>query len=362
MDVATVYEYLEWRGDLTFSSDKLNEVDASVFSMLSYINYDELSAGEDISIRDAADVYCPDGNYEGIKLGLILPSRKINKLFFLSSRTRRFGNVTVSDYVSKTSEEDNCQFAATAFHLTGKRLVIAFRGTDDSIVGWKEDCYMSFLDEIHAQRMAVEYVEMIAKKYPDERIYLTGHSKGGNLAMYSAIRASGETAARILHVYSCDGPGLSKKTIESPEFKAVKRKITALVPQSSFIGTLFDIGTDYDVVRGKVEGAFQHDSFTWDVKGNSFVHLPSLSSRGKKHGEQFKQSMGRMTAEEKKEFIDTLFSLIESTGAKTLSDFKDSGFKKLITLIKNYSGLDKQKRELMLNIALKLFDLKKEKE
>lgn len=358
--MGTKFDYLTWRGDLAFSTDGLNEVDGSILAMLSYIDYYSITRGRDISLKGAVRKYCPDRKYDSVKLGLIIPSKKINKLFCSAAQTLRYGDVRATDYVSRTSVEEICQFAAVTFHLTDKRAVISFRGTDDSLVGWREDCHLSFCEEIPAQRMALEYTERMIAKYPEKKFYLVGHSKGGNLAVYSAVKCSKETRARIIKAYSYDGPGLSYELAHSKEFRAAQKKLEMIVPQSSFIGIMFDVCEQYTVVNALSRGAFQHDSFTWDVRGGSFVHLPELSQRGKKNAEQFRESMARMSLEEKREFVDMLFSVIESTGAKTLTDFTDRRFKKAGMIIKNYSGMDKEKKALMQGLFFKLFEFKKE--
>ena len=357
--MATKFDYLTWRGDLTFSADSFNEVDGSILAMLSYIDYGKFFGGEAV-FSEVVNHYCPDKKYDSVKLGLIIPSKKINKLFCTAAETRRFGSIRVSDYEARTSVEENCQFAAVTFHLPNRRAVIAFRGTDDSLVGWREDCYLSFCEEIPAQRMAVEYLERIAEKYPSERLYLVGHSKGGNLSMYSTVKCSDEARAQIVRAYCYDAPGLSKALAASDEFHAAKRKLVVIVPQSSFIGTMFDVGGHYTVVNGTARGALQHDSFTWEIEGASFKHLPELSERGRKNAKQFNDSMDRMSEEEKREFVEMLFSIVQSTGAQTLTDITNGKFKSVGALIKNYGGMDKEKKELMLGLFLKLFDFKKQ--
>ncbi len=356
--MADQFDYLHWRGDLSFKADKFNEVDGSILAMLSYIDYDAISKAS-IPLSVAAEDYCPDKKYDSVRLGLIIPSKKINRMFCTAAESLRFGNLIISDFEWKTSIPEICQFAAVTYHLSSKQAVIAYRGTDDSLVGWREDCCLSYLDEIPAQRMAVEYFEKMAEKYPDEKFYLVGHSKGGNLALYTALSCDKALRRRIVQVFSYDGPGLAKRRAQSRDFTSMQKKLTIIVPQSSFIGTMFDVREHYTVVNGTVRGAYQHDCFTWAVEGASFVRLPELSERGKKNAEQFAQSMDRMTLEERREFAETLFSMIESTGAKSLTDLTSATPKKLLTLVKNYNGMDKEKRGLMFTLVLKLFDLKK---
>ncbi len=351
-------EYLKWRGDLSFSKDKFNEVDGSILAMLSYIDYDSISK-EPIRLCDAVAGYCPDQKYDSVRLGLIIPSKKVNRTFCTAGESKRFGDCIITDFEWRTSEEECCQFAAVTYHLPSGRAVICYRGTDDSLVGWREDCCLSYLDEIPAQRLAIEYFERMAEKYPKEKFYFVGHSKGGNLAVYTAVKCRPELRERIVRAYCYDGPGLSRSLARSKDFSAVSRKLSIIVPQSSFIGTMFDMKGKYTVVNGTVQGPYQHDCFTWAIEGSSFVRMPELSARGKKNAEQFRRSMQRMTAEEKREFADTLFAAIESTGAKSLTDLSNGTPKKIVGLIRNYRGFDKEKRAMMLELVLKLFDFKK---
>ena len=360
--MSTMFEYIKWRGDLSFTDNRFNEVDGAILSMISYIDFGAIGGGRDMLLRDAAQGYCPDMKYDSVRLGLIIPSKNINKLFCDAAASKRFGVLTVSDYRAKTSDEENCQFAAMSFHLPNKRVAVAFRGTDDSIVGWREDFCLSYLDEIPAQRLAVEYIEMIAAKYPDRRIYVCGHSKGGNLSMYATVNCSADTREKIIRAYCYDGPGLSRKMVSSQEFKDSSRKLQIYVPQSSYIGTMFERGKRYTVIQSGRQGARQHDSFSWVVDVSSFERVAELSPKGKKNEEQFRASMDRMTPQEKRDFVETFFSMVYSTGAHTLTDFSSGGFNKLNTLMKNYSGLDKSKRDMMFTIILRLFDVKRVKQ
>lgn len=354
--MANQFDYLSWRGDLSFSSDKLNEVDGSILAMLSYIDYDAISK-EPITLKKAAAGYCPDKKYDSVRLGLIIPSKKINQIFCMAGESARFGDCLISDFESRTSREENCQFAAVTYHLSGNKAVICYRGTDDSLVGWREDCCLSYLEEIPAQSRAVAYFERMAEKYPEKKFYFVGHSKGGNLAVYTTLKCRPELRARIIRAYSYDGPGLSSKLARSKSFTALKRKLSIIVPQSSFIGTMFDVRGHYTVVHGTMRGPYQHDCFTWAVEKNRFVRLPELSARGKKNAEQFRESMARMTEEEKRELVKVLFAAIESTGAQSLTDLTSGTPKKLVTLIKSYNGVDKEKRAMTVSLVLKLFDL-----
>lgn len=354
----TLYDYLKWRGDLSFSEVLLGEADSVILSMLSYIDFEKLCGSEITPLSVASNGYCSDGKYDSINLGLIMPSKQINRMFCEMSKTRRFANVTVSDYVSRTNVEEGYQFAAMTFHLSREHMAVVFRGTDDSIAGWREDCRLAFLDSIPAQRMAVEYLEDVAERYTGKKIFIMGHSKGGNMAVYSAVKCSDAVRERVVRAFSLDGPGLSRSTVDSEEYERAEEKLTILLPQSSYIGTMFERGEKYSVVVSRGNGLLQHDPFTWCLRGPRFLKFKSLSNRGKKNEEQFRKSMDKMSADEKRELVEGMFNIVESTGAQTLTDLTKQSHKKLAALIKTYGGLDKEQRKLITMLLFKLLDLK----
>ncbi|MBQ4091457.1 MAG: DUF2974 domain-containing protein [Clostridia bacterium] len=358
--MANLLDYIAWRGDLSFSDSKFCEVDGSVCSMLSYNDFGELCGGEDKTLLEAAKKRCPDLKNRDVKLGLIIPSENINELLFAAAKSRRYESVTVSDYESYTNDAETCQFAAMTFHLPGNRMAVVFRGTDDTITGWREDFCLAYLDSIPSQIRATEYLNRVAQKYPFKRIYLCGHSKGGNLTMYALAHCGAAAFAKILTAYCFDGPGLNDADFASKQYKQRERKLAVYVPQSSFIGIMFNIPKRYTVVNGVRKGAFQHDPFFWEVRGPVFEHLEGLSERGRKNEEQFRTALAKMTLAERRDFVETFFHVVESTGAKTLTELTDGGVKHLGLIVKNYGGLDKQRREMFLGLFLKLFDLKQE--
>ena len=355
--MSEIFDYLKWRGDLSFSKVALCEVDSVIFSMLAYVDLAELCASGEVTVAEGAKRFCREER----ELGLIMPTKQIRRMLFEMAKTRRFGKIVITDAVSRISEREGYQFAAASFLLTGKSLLISFMGTDDSIVGWREDCCLAFLDEIPAQRMATEYLLAVAEKYPDRQIYLTGHSKGGNLAIYSAVKCADRLSDRIAGVYCNDGPGLSRKMIESEEYAVLQPKLHVLLPKSSFIGIMFEKGEKFSVVDCPKGGLYQHDPFCWVLDGAKFKKLDSLSTKGLKNERVFRERMEKMSLDEKKELVEGVFEIIESTGAKTLTELTRQAPKRLVSLIKTYTELDKEKREMITLLLFRLLGLKKEK-
>ncbi len=345
--MSNVFDYVKWRGDLSFSQSKFCAADALILAMFTFIDFNKLGGGEDISFDAASDGYCPDESYDSVDFGLIIPTEQINRLFCESALTKRFGGIIATDMVERTDEAEGVQFAATTFHLGSDKMAIAFRGTDDSLVGWREDCCLAYLEQIPAQKMATEYLEKMAEKYPEKRIYVMGHSKGGNLTLYSTLKCSDSVARRILRAYCFDGPGVSLKMVESERFAKMKNRFDIILPQASYIGIMFERGEDYSVVQSDGKGLFQHDPFTWKVMGNDLVRLPELSALGRLHEARFRSRLSELSVEDRKIVADAIFEAIAASGIKTLSELREKGVAKVAAMVRTYVKNDKQKRELV---------------
>ena len=245
-----IFDYIKWRGDLSFHSDPPNEVDALVFSGLAYICYGAVLPADispRLTLREAAR--------EVLAMPDLLSRSQIKndrELLKAASESERFGSCILTHYVDRIIPEEETQFAAVTFLLDDGSAFLAFRGTDDSLTGWKEDFNMSFLESVPAQRMAVEYVESFVQSHALP-LRLAGHSKGGNLAVYAGARVAEKTQSCILRVYNNDGPGFGPHMMTDEGYLRIIPKIRTLVPQSSVIGMLLEIdnldtSTDYTLM------------------------------------------------------------------------------------------------------------------
>ena len=343
--MANMFDYIKWRGDLSFYQSRFCAVDGLVLSALTFLNFDALGGGEAMCIKSVTDDYCPSGAYDDTDFGLIVPTIKINKLFCRCGSTKRF--------VEKIDAEEGIQFAAMTFHISRDRMAIAFRGTDDSLIGWREDCCLSYLDEIPAQGMAVRYLSRMANKYQGKKIIVLGHSKGGNLALYSALKCPEEIAERIIRAYSFDGPGLSREMMSNARYHAMKSRLEIILPQSAYVGVMFERGERFSVIKSTGRGLFQHDPFTWEVDGADFVPMEELSTVGKLHEARFRARMEEMTAEDRRAVVEMVFDSISASGIKTLSELRERGLAKVLSAIKTYGKYDKEKRELVRTLLFK---------
>ena len=360
---SNVFDYLNWRGDLSFNTVGICEVDGLIFSILSYVDYSDVVPTEIHGVRKSPALLTVTKRYlkahsggDVPAMGLIL-SREIARLLVKASKTRRFGLISPICYVNKICDNEEKQFSAIAFQLENGDVFIAFRGTDDTIVGWKENFNMSFIYPVPAQREAVAFLEYIASMTTG-KIYLGGHSKGGNLAVYAGVKAKQEVRDRILKIYSNDAPGFDSAFISGADYRSMSDKILTFLPQSSVVGMLLEHEESYTVIKSKSAGILQHNGFSWEVLGNKFIYLESISENSRVLDKNMKNLLSGMSRDERERFVDSLFAALESkTGAKTLTELNSDKLK----LFKVWGSLDDESKAQFRRLASVLVSKKLDK-
>ena len=322
--MGTVYDYLTWRGDLSFRAAPFCEVDSLILSMFVYLDMMDIvpSLGEEgsITLCEASKAFLkryPEP--KKTKMGVLIP-KDIVKMMKAMRSTKRFGTLKMSGFVNLIDSKTELQFSAVTFLLNDGTAVVTYRGTDDTLVGWKEDMNMCFLPVVPAQLKAVEYLNAVAENH-NGKLILAGHSKGGNLAVYAAVHSDAAIRNRITAVYSNDGPGFGRNILDDPDYQEVRPRICNLVPQSSVVGMLLEHDENFTVVKSRQKsGLLQHNGLSWEILGNSFVHLKDVTPDSRKLDRTVNQWIRDMTPEQREEFAEAVYQLFSVDGAQTLTD------------------------------------------
>ncbi len=312
-----MFDYLEWRGDISFAQVDPNPVDLLILSTLSYILFDNIVPGTPdqwISLREAGEQFLAQEVLEN-KVRV----KKDLELLRAAMENERFGDVHMSFYRNILDPEQELQFSAVTYTLGNGVSVVAFRGTDRTLVGWKEDFNMAFQESVPAQREALKYLEELAI-YTLNPLILVGHSKGGNLAVYAAAKVDKETQERILEIHNQDGPGFSKTMMSDSGYLAIVPKISTYVPESSMVGILLEHEEPHMVIKSKQIGPMQHDPYSWEITRNDFVYVKEMSEGAKFLDRTTKAWMESMTIEDRNMLVDVVYEILTSGGAIHVDD------------------------------------------
>mgnify|MGYP000956683051 CR=1 FL=1 len=357
--MANIIDYIEWRGDLSFSAVPFNDIDALILCQISYLDFSGIVSErfkEYITLDDAASLFRSAKDFsKRRKVGAMINSQTV-ELLFAAASSKRFGDVKACGYTARFDLQKEEQFSATTFLTGDKHAFVAFRGTDDTIIGWKEDFNMGVLETVPAQTDALGYLTGAMKSIRG-RFRVGGHSKGGNLAIYAGANIAGKFKKRIACVYNNDGPGFREETVASPEFRELVPKIRSFYPQLSIVGMLFSHAGSYTVVESEQSGIMQHDPFSWHLTKDGFVSLSGFDPASKWFHDTFNAWFLELPDAERSRFVTTLFKVLEATDAKTNSELEKNWWQNSAKIVGAFAKLDGPSRDNVIKTVQLLFQI-----
>lgn len=344
--MGNIMDYISWRGDLSFEQSQFNEVDNLILACFSYVNLDGISA-----VTKQKGIGLKKLTKEFMKLHTMKELEADKSFIRLApfmmmemAKSVRFGKCVVRNYVNDIVTEAEQQFAAMEIVLEDGTSYVSFRGTDDTIIGWKEDFNLS-TGVVPAQKRAIEYLQKISE-HTDGMLRVGGHSKGGNLAIYGSVMCK-SAHEKILEIYSNDGPGFSREFQELPEMKEMMPKIIRIIPEYSIIGTLLEHEKEPVIVASSSKGLLQHDGFSWEVQGPALVRRDSLNKTALRFIEILHKWIDGMDTEQKRLLIEDLFATLQASGYENLSEVQSGGLKSLAAMVKRVEKFAPESRGMM---------------
>ncbi len=317
--MANITDYLRWRGDLTLELDPFNEVDNLVMCKPVALNFTDIVPEDgEIPVAEALEKYIALRGEDDSNLGPLVAAGTVEMLKVLVG-TKRFGDVRFADYINHIDWAAEEQFSALTLILPNGERFVSFRGTDDTIIAWRENFNMSVSEAVPAQTDAENYLQREGWLFPG-CLRVGGHSKGGNLAVYAAMEAPPELQKRILGVYNNDGPGFRESVRGTPEYERIRPVVTTLVPQYSMVGMLMCHEEEYSIVRSSETGISAHNGYTWEVEGPRFVRCEERALRSRIFSRAIQSWAADLDPETRSRTVDAIFDALTSTGAKTLSE------------------------------------------
>lgn len=315
-----------------------------ILSQLCYAHLDGVvpsSFDEEISIPDAYRRYRPD---EVDVNKRILTFEQDNVLFRKLAESRRFRGTTLRGFVCSVESDEDMQFSALTYRLGDGSGFLAFRGTDGTVVGWKEDFNLSFMEQTAGQERAVEYLNT-AFESDAQPIRIGGHSKGGNFAIFSSLYCNEAIRSRIVNIYSYDGPGFRDEVIESEVYKNMLPKIKCFIPQVSIVGMLLGSSSEPKIVKNSAIGIKQHFAYNWELKRNRFI----LTDKLKKSGDVINKAISGMLDDfsytEREIFTESLFEILQAPDKETLKELNK--LRSYPSIIKAISKLKPEQQAVM---------------
>lgn len=354
--MGTIIDYLKEYGDYTFSEKPLNEVDSLILSQFAYLKFDGIVP--EVGEAPAVTIGYLDGHQNRDKLFADERYREPNtELFEEMLHSARFGTLRIKEYVNLIETEQETQFSAVTYILDDQTVYVAYRGTDESIVGWKEDFNLAFSEPVLGQLRSVEYLNETAERF-DGRFYVGGHSKGGNFAVYAAMNCKKEIQNGIIKIYNHDGPGFRPEVRRDGHYEEIAERVVKIIPHSSLVGMLLESHAEgYTVVESKSFGLLQHNPYTWLVKEDAFVRVKDIYRSRKFMDEALNAWILSMDDAQIRSFVDTLYEVVSASQAVTLIDFTADWKKSMTAVIAAAKGLDEETASMMKKVIVSLFEI-----
>lgn len=353
--MGNIISFLKENGEIPFADKEWGAVDALILSQLAYFNFDGIVSG----VAEAK----PPVSMEEIRLRADFQNlfsvkwykEELREFFECMVAARRYHNMKVNYYENKIDEERQTQFCAVTFFLGDGSTAVAFRGTDDALSGWKEDFNMAYMTPVPSQEMSRSYMEKVGAllKRRKGALYLMGHSKGGNLAVYAAVHCDKKMQEKIQTVYNFDGPGFRPEFWARMNHEAIRGKIRKLIPQSSFVGMIMQQDKEYEVTANNATGMLQHLPLTWRVEGDDFVYLTQVEEHRMLLNEEINEWILSLSQDELIAFLEAVYYLIDCTKASTLTELGENWMENLIRIGNCYmkNRFEEKNREIFWESA-----------
>lgn len=354
--MGTILDYLKEYGDYTLEEKAFSEVDSLALCQFSYLKFDGIAPAIDedkpaVSLQELKNHEQYDRLYADERY------REDNTALFLGMyQSKRFHDLKINNYVNQISLDTETQFSAVTFRMSNGICYVAYRGTDETIVGWKEDLNLAFSDPVEGQRLSVDYLNRVAENIKGS-FYVGGHSKGGNLATYACMNCDEKVRRRILAIYDHDGPGFRPEVIARSAYEEIAGRIHKTVPRSSMVGMLLSSNSVYRVVESKTIGLAQHNPYTWLIKDDRFQFVDEVYAGRKFLDESLNRWILSLTQEEMHAFVDTFYQVILASETDNLIDFAANWFQSIQKVGAALKEIDSQNAKVIMQIMKSFFEI-----
>lgn len=350
-------DYIKGFGHVSFEERAFSEIDALVLTELEYLPLEKVvpsdENGEDfVTVKEIAE-YMQEHKQELFAENPMMITEERHEVSQVIADAPRFQSLKFFGVVSVWDKDTTKQFAAVTVEVEPSVRLVVFRGTDDTLIGWKEDFLMTYSPLVAAQTDAKEYLAKQASLWGGD-LMISGHSKGGNLAIYAAATQTEDVQLRIVDIFCFDSPGLYRSVLETKGYQNIVPLAMRYIPQDSLVGLMLESEVPYVIVKSNATGAMQHSAMTWEIEDGQFIKMEKLTKNSQLNHQTFKKWTESVSDEELELFWNVFFELLFSVGIDTVNDLYGQFMHYVQEFLKAAGNMDEEKRELLTRIALLL--------
>ncbi len=350
-------DYIKEFGHVSFEERAFSEIDALVLTELEYLPLEKVVPSDEngenfVTVKEIAE-YMQEHKQELFDENPMMITQERHEVSQVIADAPRFQSLKFFGVVSVWDKDTTKQFAAVTVEVEPSVRLVVFRGTDETLIGWKEDFLMTYSPLVAAQTDAKEYLAKQASLF-DGDLMVSGHSKGGNLAIYAAATQEEDVQLRIVDIFCFDSPGLYRSVLETKGYQNIVPLAMRYIPQDSLVGLMLESEVPYVIVKSNATGAMQHSAMTWEIEDGQFIKMEKLTKNSQLNDQTFKKWTESVSDEELELFWNVFFELLFSVGIDTVNDLYEQFMHYVQEFLKAAGNMDEEKRELLTRIALLL--------
>ena len=350
-------DYIKEFGHVSFEERAFSEIDALVLTELEYLPLEKVVPSDEngenfVTVKEIAE-YMQEHKQELFDENPMMITQERHEVSQVIADAPRFQSLKFFGVVSVWDKDTTKQFAAVTVEVEPSVRLVVFRGTDETLIGWKEDFLMTYSPLVAAQTDAKEYLAKQASLF-DGDLMVSGHSKGGNLAIYAAATQEEDVQLRIVDIFCFDSPGLYRSVLETKGYQNIVPLAMRYIPQDSLVGLMLESEVPYVIVKSNATGAMQHSAMTWEIEDGQFIKMEKLTKNSQLNDQTFKKWTESVSDEELELFWNVFFELLFSVGIDTVNDLYGQFMHYVQEFLKAAGNMDEEKRELLTRIALLL--------
>ena len=350
-------DYIKEFGHVSFEERAFSEIDALVLTELEYLPLENVVPSDEngenfVTVKEIAE-YMQEHKQELFDENPMMITEERHEVSQVIADAPRFQSLKFFGVVSEWDKDTTKQFAAVTVEVEPSVRLVVFRGTDETLIGWKEDFLMTYSPLVAAQTDAKEYLAKQASLWGGD-LMISGHSKGGNLAIYAAATQEEDVQLRIVDIFCFDSPGLYRSVLETKGYQNIVPLAMRYIPQDSLVGLMLESEVPYVIVKSNATGAMQHSAMTWEIEDGQFIKMEKLTKNSQLNDQTFKKWTESVSDEELELFWNVFFELLFSVGIDTVNDLYGQFMHYVQEFLKAAGDMDEEKRELLTRIALLL--------
>ena len=350
-------DYIKEFGHVSFEERAFSEIDALVLTELEYLPLEKVVPSDEngenfVTVKEIAE-YMQEHKQELFDENPMMITEERHEVSQVIADVPRFQSLKFFGVVSEWDKDTTKQFAAVTVEVEPSVRLVIYRGTDETLIGWKEDFLMTYSPLVAAQTDAKEYLAKQASLW-DGDLMISGHSKGGNLAIYAAATQVEDVQLRIVDIFCFDSPGLYRSVLETKGYQNIVPLAMRYIPQDSLVGLMLESEVPYVIVKSNATGAMQHSAMTWEIEDGQFIKMEKLTKNSQLNDQTFKKWTESVSDEELELFWNVFFELLFSVGIDTVNDLYGEFMHYVQEFLKAAGNMDEEKRELLTRIALLL--------